>query len=374
MRTVFWLSWAASLYAYAGYPLLLWWFARRPATRPPAATAAWPEVTMIVPVHNERHGLEGKLANVRGLDYPAGRLHVLFVSDGSTDGTVEYLEASGLPGLSVIALPVRSGKAAALNAGLAATHTPLVIFSDAGIALDADAIRAIVRPFDDPAVGCVSGEDRISGGGGEGLYGRYEMFLRRQESALHSIVGASGSFYAQRRALCAPFEPNLAPDFLSVLRTVDQGYRALNEPAAVGYMHAVSDPRQEFQRKVRTILRGLTTLGAYRHMLAPWRTGVFALELLSHKLMRWLVPLFMLAMLVSSAVLAAESRFFAVVLGLQIVFYGLAWWGRDGASVPGLGLPTKVATYFTAANVATLVAWIKYVSGERQELWAPSKR
>ena len=375
IRWSFWLSAAGVAYAYFGYPLLAWAVARRrPADRAPhSASTDLPAVTMIVPVHNEVARIDAKIANTRSLDYPAEALRIVFVSDGSTDGTVEAVNATKDERIHLIALEKRSGKAGALNAGLAFAKTPIVVFSDVSIALQPDAITAIVRPFAAPDIGCVSGEDRIEGSAGEGLYGRYEMFLRRQESRLGSIVGASGSFYAQRRELCGEFPPNVAPDFLSVLRTVGQGYRAVSDAHAVGYMTAVDDPRDEFARKVRTILRGITTLGQHLHLLNPFRYGWFAVALLSHKVMRWLVPGFLVVMLLTSALLAGAAPY-ALLLVAQLAFYVLAYAAYRGSVPALLSTAGRVASYFTAANVATLVAWGKYFRGTRQELWSPSRR
>jgi cellulose synthase/poly-beta-1,6-N-acetylglucosamine synthase-like glycosyltransferase len=255
MEWIFWISAAMVVYAYAGYPLLLRLLAPSDAPPRPTADTDLPTVTMIVPAHNEIANISAKLANTKALDYPAGRLEVLFVSDGSTDGTTEAVRAALDERTSVLEITTRGGKAGALNAGLAHARNDIVVFTDASILLEPGALRAIVRPFADPQVGCVSGEDRIAGSGGEALYGRYELFIRRQEARLHSIVGASGSFYAQRRAICEPFIPNVAPDFWSVLKTVEKGYRALAEPEASGHMAAVERAAEEFERKVRTLFR-----------------------------------------------------------------------------------------------------------------------
>lgn len=373
---LFWLSAAGAAYAYFGYPILVWGLARRrPASMPLEGTADdLPDVTIVVPVHNERATITEKLANTEALEYRAGGLRAIFVSDGSTDGTPELIAAAQSDRVRLVVQLARGGKAAALNAGLALAESPIVIFTDAAIFLEPGAIRAIVRPFQSSEIGCVSGEDRIAGSGGEGLYGRYEMFLRRQESRLHSIVGASGSFYAQRRSLCGEFIPNVAPDFLSVLRTVEGGFRAVSEPQAIGVMTALDNPRGEFERKVRTVLRGMTTLGLYARLLDPRRYPLFAFELFSHKLMRWLVPFFLGIMLVTSMLLAFDSLLYVVLLGLQIVFYVLAMAGFAGRLPAGLGSVGLVATYFSTANAATLVAWLKYARGTRQEIWSPSKR
>jgi cellulose synthase/poly-beta-1,6-N-acetylglucosamine synthase-like glycosyltransferase len=369
---MFWLAVAGVFYPYAGYPLVL--AVLRKLRRPGFSIATEiPTISMIIPVHNEAVRLDRKIANTRTLDYPADRLEVLFVSDGSTDGTVDLIKRHLGPGMALVELPQRGGKAAALNAGLARATGAIIVFTDASIALAPDSLRAIVRPFGDPRVGCVSGEDRIADGGGEGLYGRYELMLRRLESDINSIVGASGSFYAQRRHLCSAFTEGMAPDFLSVLRTVQQGYRAISEPHAVGEMSSVQDPRQEFSRKVRTLLRGMTTLFAYKPLLNPFRYGLFAFALWSHKILRWTVPFFLVLALV--APLARLDRpFFVLVLTAQVVFYGIAAialveWGNLHRTVPG-----RIALYFSSANAAILAAWYQYWSGVRQEIWTPSHR
>lgn len=374
IEIVFWVSVLGVLYPYFGYPALLWlagrMFAREPRT---GAGDQLPSISMIIPVHNEAGRLETKLQNTRALQYPAGRLQILFVSDGSTDRTAEIIRAGATPQMALVELPQRGGKAAALNAGLAHAVNDIVVFSDASIALRPDSLREIVRQFADPAIGCVSGEDRIADSGGEALYGRYELTLRRLESRVHSIVGASGSFYAQRRRICRPFVEGQAPDFLSVLRTVEQGFRAVTDPQAVGEMQSVKDPRHEFERKVRTLIRGLTTLFAHKHLLNPLRYGMFAFALWSHKVMRWLAPAFLLLALVSPLALLA-APLYSVIFAAQVLFYLLAL-----GAVAGLGrldrtMPGKVALYFSSVNAAILAAWYHYGRGVRQELWTPSRR
>lgn len=371
---VFWLSVAGVCYPYFGYPAVLW-LIRAVAGRGRTAgvTADVPGVSMIIPVHNEQSRIAAKLDNTAELRYPVDQLQILFISDGSTDRTVDLIRERALPGSTLIELPGRGGKAAALNAGLAAARHEVVVFTDASIRLGADSLTRLVSQFAHADIGCISGEDPIVGGGGEALYGRYELMLRRLESQVHSIVGASGSFYAQRRALCRPFTEGMAPDFLSVLRTVAQGYRAVSEPGAVGTMTSVKDPRQEFDRKVRTVLRGMTTLFGHGGLLNPLRTGVFAFELWSHKVMRWLAPAFMIAALVASVALAGHP-FYAAAAGAQLLFYGVAlgayreWLGLQRA------LPGRIALYFTSVNLGILLAWWRYASGVRQEIWTPSTR
>jgi hypothetical protein len=205
------------------------------------------------------------------------------------------------------------------------------------------------------------------------LYGRYEVTLRRLESDVHSIVGASGCLYAQRRALCQPFTEGMAPDFLSVLRTVEQGYRAVSEPSSVGTMTSVKDPKHEFERKVRTLIRGMTTIFAYAHLLNPARYGLFAFALISHKVLRWTVPFALLGTLLSPLALL-ESAFYLLAFTSQVAFYVVAMaafakWANLERTLIG-----KIALYFSSVNAAILAAWLQYGRGVRQELWTPSHR
>lgn len=332
-----------------------------------------PAVSLLIPVHNEESVIERKLRNTLEIDYPPDRLEVVIISDGSTDRTKEIVERNLSGNMRFLELPMRSGKAAALNYGLKSATGEIVVFSDSSIMLDKNAIKSIVLKFQDPSVGCVSGEDHIDEPGGEGLYGRYELFLRNLESRVHSIVGASGSFYAERRDVCEPFREGLAPDFLSVLNIVGKGYRAITEPAAFGTMTSVKSAKDEFRRKARTLVRGMAALFGNARLMNPLRTGVFSLELLSHKVARWLVPFFMVSLLVSNAFLLRSlpySTFFA----LQASFYALA--GLAIFRIGGLHERTlgRVPLYFTTVNAAILYAWFLYATGIRMEIWNPSKR
>lgn len=374
MRALFWFSIAAVLYPYVGYPLALVAIAAfRRRGRLVGREGDCPSATIIIPVHNEAERIPAKLTNTAALRYPGDKLQVVFVSDGSTDETAELIRRTAGPSIQLIELPRRAGKAAALNAGLGVSRGEIVVFSDASIELEPDSLINVVQPFSDARVGCVSGEDRIAELGGEGLYGRFELMLRRLESAAGSIVGASGSFYAQRRVLCAPFTPGMAPGFMSVLRTVASGFRAVSEPHAVGRMLSVKDPRQEFERKVRTLLRGMTTLFEYRALLNPFRFPFFSFALLSHKLLRWVAPAFLLLAYATSLVLAPSPLYLAAFVG-QTLFYllGLTAWRK----VAGLDkvLAGRVALYFISVNVAVCAAWAAYLRGERQEIWTPSRR
>ncbi len=328
---------------------------------------------MILPVHNEAVRVVAKVHNLLELDYPHDRLQILVIGDGCTDDSLEQASRAGGDKVVAIPLPRRAGKAAALNAGLARASGEIVVFTDAGIILERPSLRRLVEHFSDPSIGCVSGEDYIEGAQTEGLYGKLELLLRREEALLHSIAGASGCFYAQRRELIEPFKAGMAPDFLSVLNTVRKGKRALAEPAARGVMAATSSQGAEFTRKVRTFLRGITALLGNAGLINPLRYPAFSFILISHKLMRWLAPLPMLGCLILAFLLRAQPPY-AVLLAIQLALYGLAVCGLlRPALAERFGL-VRLSTFFVLVNAAALKALALWVSGARLEVWQPTQR
>ena len=374
VATLFWISLLAVIYPYALYPaLLVAWnrLAGRASPRPDPAHR--PTVTVILPVHNEARRIEAKIANLQALDYPRDLLQLIVIGDGCTDDTLERAARAGGAGVTVHPLPTRAGKAAALNAGLDRATGEIVVFTDAGILLDRGALASLVGHFRDPVVGCVSGEDYVEGGGSEGLYGRMELFVRREEARLHSIAGASGCFYGMRRSICQPFRPGMAPDFLSVLDTVRAGHRAVCEPAARGSMTATSSQRAEFARKSRTFLRGLTALFGNAGLLNPLRYPAFAFILWSHKLLRWLGPVSLALCLASAFTLRAEP-FYSVMFYGQLAFYAMALGALALPESIGRFALARLSGFFVLVNAAAGQALLQWLAGVRQELWEPTRR
>lgn len=372
MKILFWVSCLTILYTYVGYPLLLklWPKIKDMETEYAARHHIEPSISLIIPVYNEEKVVREKIENTLSLDYPKDKREILVISDASNDRTPEIAKEYKGDGIRYYELPSRQGKAGALNLGLKNARNEIVVFSDAAIILEKDALRKIVGKFEDTGIGCISGEDYISGGGAEGAYGKYELALRNLENRVGSIVGASGCFYAQRRSLCDPFKKGMAPDFFSVLATAEKGYRAVTEPEATGVMKSISDLQGEFPRKVRTFLRGMTTLLHFKHLLNPFRYGVFSLQLISHKLLRWSTGVFLILLFVSNLCLIG-SKFYLTLFLLQIAFYALALIGWVGMARPFI---FRVPLFFLMVNLSALVAWVKYFNGVRQEIWEPSKR
>jgi cellulose synthase/poly-beta-1,6-N-acetylglucosamine synthase-like glycosyltransferase len=374
-RTAFWVSLFMIVYAYFGYPLVLYLvrLCRVADTRKGSSDGEFtPTISLLMPAYNEEGTIEAKLRNTFALEYPRENHQVIVVSDGSTDATNTIVRKYVDEEVTFIDMESRRGKAQALNAGLSVATGDIVVFTDASILLEPDSLRCIARRFRDERIGCVSGSDRILDGGGEGIYGRYELWLRDLESAVHSIVGASGSFYAQRRRICLPFLEGMAPDFLSALTAVESGYRAVSEPTACGQMASAKKAKDEFRRKERTVIRGMTTLYYKKNLLNPFRFGLFSLSLWSHKVIRWLIPFFMILLFLSNAFLLGE-RFYGTVFIAQCVFYLAASVSLLGSGMSRNAL-SKVPYFFCVSNAAILVATMKYMVGIRQEIWSPTKR
>ncbi len=371
MEIVFWLSVGLVLYAYAGYPCVLGLVAlvrRQPVIRTPIT----PRVTFIITAYNEESRIASKLDNTLRQDYPADRMEILVASDCSSDGTDDIVRAHG-PRVRLVRSPERRGKEAAQLLAVEAAAGEILVFSDAATILDDHGVAAIVQRFADPMVGCVSSVDRfIDADGrvsGEGAYVRYEMTLRALETRVNSLVGLSGSFFAARRSVCRDWAVDRQSDFSTLLRTVEMGLRGVLDPECAGYYRNVAEERDELHRKVRTIVRGLAVLAANRRLLNPFRYGLFAWQLASHKLCRWLVPFGMIGAAVANAALATTSPFYFTLLMLQAVFYAAAGWGI-WRRTRALRLPA----FLLIANVAVLIAWVRFARGDRFTSWTPSRR
>jgi hypothetical protein len=373
---IFWAAVAFVAYAYAGYPLLLAAIAgvRRRGVRRAAIT---PPVAFVIAARNEARRIREKLDNTLAQDYPRERLAVLVASDASDDGTDDVVRAYAPAGVRLVRAPVRAGKEAAQRGAIAASREEILVFSDVATLLPPDGVRQIVANFADPTVGCASSVDRVVDAGGrasgEGAYVRYEMALRALETRAGTVVGLSGSFFAARRVVCRDWPPDVPSDFHVVVSAVRRGLRAVSDPHSVGYYRDVADGTREFDRKVRTVLRGMCALRRAAPLLNPLRHGLFAWQLASHKLCRWLVPPALLVALVSGVALAGRSPLYATLGGAQVAFYLLALGGLRGGRWLERRL-LRIPTFFLLVNASILHAWVRYVRGERLVAWTPSER
>jgi poly-beta-1,6-N-acetyl-D-glucosamine synthase len=353
VRTAFWLAVALVAYVYAGYPVLLALWARlRPRpVRIPTGPASLPAVSIVIAARDEGPRLAARLRNLLALEYPAERRQIIVVSDGSSDGTCE-VAAGFAPAVEVISRPAL-GKASALNAGVARARHEILVFADARQTFAPDAVRRLVRNFEDPSVGAVSGElvldcERAAGATpdstiaeGVGLYWRYEKWLRRRESLVASTLGVSGAIWAMRRSCWRPMpQDTLLDDVLAPMRVVLAGKRVVFEGSARAFDRAAPDASAESRRKVRTLAGNYQLSWLEPKLLLPVVNPVW-LQFVSHKLGRLLVPYALVVCLLTSAALAGEGVIYAAALVAQIgvgvlAIYGAVLEGRARRRVPAV--------------------------------------
>jgi len=377
MKTLFVVSLFLVVYTYIGYPLVLWILTKiRPPDVLKSKIKISPAVSVIITARNEADKIRNKINNTLTLNYPPSLLEVIVASDASDDGTDDIVKEYAAQGIKLVRARDRKGKEHVQGLAVAEAKGAVLVFSDAASILERDTVERLVQNFADPTVGAVSTEDVIVDTAGdptaEGLYVKYEMWVRRLESRFHSLVGLSGSCFAVRRELCTDWSPTLASDFMGALRAARGGFRSVADPAARAKFPAVMSPRLEMPRRIRTFLRGITALMANLDMLNPFRYGRFAFQLASHKLLRFVAPFLLLTTLVMSGLLAGEQPF-VVFFWMQVSFYGL---GVIGSIIPVLqrNRMIRVANYFTMVQWAMLLAWVKYAWGEQQVAWEPSRR
>jgi len=357
-------------FAYLGYPACLALLARIAPRRPIRRGPQQPPLSIIIAVHNGETLLPGKLEATLALDYD-GEREVLVASDASSDATDAIATSFAGRGVQLVRSEPRAGKEAAQAAGIAHAKGAILVFTDVGAEIERDALLRLVEPFADPEVGSVSSEDVVSTSEGEGAYVRYEMALRRLESRATTLVGLSGSCFAVRRALCDNWRPDLDSDFCTALETAARGLRAVSEPSARVRICALADARREWERKVRTVRRGLAVLSAYRGLLSP-RTGRVAFSLWGHKVARFTSPFALLVLLAASACAMREPAGRAL-LAAQLLGYGLGAAALVSPRVGRFALP-RLLGFFLLVNASMLVAWWHHLAGRRILTWEPTRR
>ena len=374
---IFWLSAGLVAWVYAGYPLALVLLGRlfpRPRRREPIT----PSVSLVVAAHNEEQAIATKIAGILASSYPRDRLEVTVASDGSTDGTVKEARRAGAH--RVLELP-RIGKISALNEAVAACTGEILVFTDADSTLEPDSLASLVSNFADPDVGAAaanvlrSGDDGVARG--EGLYWRYDQWIKRLEEKLGSAVSADGNLYAVRRELFEPSDvTDGTDDFVISTKVVKAGHRLAFDENARVLVEPPLHGEAEFRRKVRVMNRGMRAAFSLGSTLLPWRGGWYSIEVISHKVLRRLVPFFLIGLLGTSAWLtAARGGSWSGLLVIQIAFYLLAILGALARERPlGRARILSVPFYFCLANAAAAVAVLSILRGTRFRVWHPERR
>jgi cellulose synthase/poly-beta-1,6-N-acetylglucosamine synthase-like glycosyltransferase len=377
LEGLFWLFAAVPFYVYLGYPFILFFLSgRRKASS--IVDLRLPSVSLIISAYNENKLIQSKLENALTLDYPKDLLEILVISDCSDDGTDEIVRRFPDAHIQLVRQAKRLGKSAGLNLGVPKTFGQILVFSDANALYHPVAVRRLVRHFSDPKVGYVVGNSRYLEDPGsqaveaEGCYWKVETWLKKCESRFHSVVGADGAIYAIRRELYTPLRPTDINDFLNPLQIVDMGFVGVFEPTAISFERAAGSFEREFRRKTRIVSRSLGALVRVPGVLNPFKNFRHWFMLMSHKILRWFAPFYMIVLLAVSIMLW-EVPTYELIAILQLSFYSfaLAGWLSRGklATLKVFYFPY----YFCLVNLASLVGIFRYLRGDLPATWKPAR-
>lgn len=376
IAALFWVSVALLFYIYLGYPALAY-VLKLAVSKLTQTGDAQPPVTFLITAHNEAKGIREKLENTLALNYPHDLFEIIVASDHSTDGTDEIVRQFEDEGIRLIRQAERLGKTSAQNMAVSEASGEIIVFSDATTLYDKDAVLKLVRNFADPSVGCAAGrliyQDPTASFVGEGAknYWSYETFLKECESQAGSLIGVSGCIYAVRKSAYMPMYPEACSDFLIATIMQRQGLRTVLEQEAVAYEETNRNADKEMKMRVRVISQTLNDLWMNRDMLNPFVHGFFAIALISHKLLRYLVPFILLLMLITSGLLSVKGDLFRIIFAIQILFYlssGIGWFlQRSGKHIGPLSIPL----YFSLTNIAAIIGFAKFLRGEKYSVWEP---
>lgn len=375
-KIIFWTSTAALFYVYAGYPLLVFAISKFFPKKNKKGDFA-PRVTVLITAYNEEKSIAGKLENTLEIDYPSEKLEILVASDGSTDRTDEIVKSFAEKGVKFFRQEGRVGKTITQNNAVEKASGEIILFSDATTNYRSNVLREILPNFSDESVGCVAGKliyvdnSKSNVGTGAKSYWNYESFLKKSESDACSLIGASGCLYAVRKTAYQPMYAEACSDFLICTVVFRQGLRSVYEPEAVCFEETNRHTEKEMKMRIRVISQTFTDLWRNREMLNPLKSGFYAVELISHKLMRYAVPLFLVLAFVSSAFLLSENWIYETIFLLQAAFYLVASGGwileKSFGNIGVFAIPH----YFMLTNLASVFGFYKFLRGERYANWEP---
>jgi cellulose synthase/poly-beta-1,6-N-acetylglucosamine synthase-like glycosyltransferase len=370
---IFWAALFLIVFAYVGYSAAILLLSRL-IDNPPKRDAIEPTITLIITAYNEAASIARKLEQTLGLDYPSAKLEIIVASDGSTDGTDEIVRGFADRGVKLLRVEGRVGKTGAQNAAVRQARGEILVFSDATTTYRESALRMLVRNYADDTVGAVSGRYEYVDpngtpiGKGSILFWRYENWIKSAQSNILTITGCCGCIYSVRRDRYVPLPNDIISDLCEPLKVIERGHRIVFEKEAVAYEDTTANVAEEFSMRVRVMVRGMRGILFMRRLLNPFKFGFVAFQLISHKVLRWMVPLFLSMLLLSNFFLLGRPLFDAA-LALQLVFYGIALVGYVGENV-GMKLPlSSVPVFFVTVNIASVVALCRILKGQRAVVW-----
>lgn len=367
-------------FSYFIYPVILYLIPKQKANSSVTGEISKdspPFVTLIITAFNEESKIKEKIQNTLDLDYPVSQREILVASDGSTDKTNEIVLSFKSQGVKLVEVQERKGKENAQLSAIQEAQGEILVFSDVATQIPKDAIWYITQSFENPNIGAISSEDRfITEDGqiaGEGAYVKYEMWLRRLEASVRSLVGLSGSFFSCRKQICDTWNINVPSDFNTALNCISHGYIAISHPLVLGYYPNLKDESKEYNRKLRTVIRGMAAILNTPSVLNPFKFGIFSFMVFSHKIMRWLVPWFMVSLLFTNTLLLQNNTIYQALFAAQLLFYLLALIGHFFRSSTSYNI-FKIPFFFMQVNIAIAHAGLLFLVGKRITMWEPSKR
>jgi biofilm PGA synthesis N-glycosyltransferase PgaC len=388
-KIIFWLSLFVIFYSYLGYGILLFFLVRLKKLFNPQyflSTIAGdfePEVTLIVSAFNEEDFIGQKIENTFELDYPASKLKIIFITDGSSDRTAQII--SGYDSIHLLHQPERKGKVAAMNRAMGYVLTKYVIFSDANTLLNRDCVKQIVKHYANPLVGGVAGEKKVithaedrAAGAGEGLYWKYESFLKKLDSDFYSVVGAAGELFSARTDLFEKTPENIIiEDFVQSLKICMKGYVIRYEPEAYAMETSSQSMKEEEKRKIRISAGAFQAMVILKDLFNIFKYPVLSFQFISHRILRWtLCPLCLVTLLLSNLILflGGQGRFFLIFLILQLFFYGLALFGMFYANRNIKLKMLYVPYYFLFMNISVFLGFGRFLKKKQTVLWEKASR
>lgn len=385
LTLLFWCGLFIVFYTYIGYGILLYFLVRiKELFCKPVSLYLpdnLPDITLFIAAFNEEDIVDKKIDNCRKLSYPASKLHVVWVTDGSNDNTNKLLKTH--KDVTVLYQPQRQGKTAALNRGMEFISTPFTVFTDANTMLNSEAITEIVRQFSNPKTGCVAGEKRVDtrsaqgATAGEGIYWRYESALKRLDDRLYSAVGAAGELFAIRTCLFEKMPTDtLLDDFILSLRIAQKGHKIAYSKEAYATETASLNMQEEEKRKIRIAGGGLQSIWRLRKLFNIFRYPVLSFQYISHRVLRWTItPLFLLLLFPVNLTLALSGKpFYIAFLLLQLLFYTAAWGGYKMEKRNIRNKLLFIPYYFTFMNINVIRGAFYLIRNKGNGVWSKAKR
>ncbi|HEY0679688.1 MAG TPA: glycosyltransferase family 2 protein [Chitinophagaceae bacterium] len=385
-KTIFWISLFIIGYSYIGYGILLYFLVRikKVLNKVPKSfdVTYEPMVTLVVAAYNEEEFIHIKIKNTLELDYPADKLQVIFITDGSTDNTASIIRDSPF---ELLHQPERKGKVAAMNRAIGYVKAPIVVFCDANTLLNRSCIRELVKHYIFPKVGAVAGEKKViagadakAAGAGEGIYWKYESFLKKLDSDLYSVVGAAGELFSVRTNLFERAqEDTIIEDFVQSLKVCLKGYVVRYEPKAYATETASVSIRDEQKRKVRICAGAFQAMGMLKELFNVFKHPVLSFQFISHRILRWtLCPISLVLLLITNIiiVLMGGSWFYSLFLGLQAFFYLLAVTGWFYANRNIKLKLLYIPYYFLFMNISVFMGFARFLQKRQTVLWEKAAR